>query len=93
MRQRQRIVAACLRWLAIAWVRQGHGGFDKPDARRLENRPGPEPSSEMMGLTLRIARKTLLNSEVERDISNMDHALNDLIVRSHPGSYVGWRLR
>jgi len=35
---------------------------------------------EMMGLTLRIAAKTLFDSEVEQDISNMDHALNDLIV-------------
>ena len=35
---------------------------------------------EMMGLTLRVAAKTLFNSEVERDISDMDHALNDLIM-------------
>jgi cytochrome P450 len=35
---------------------------------------------EMMGLTLRIAAKTLFNSEVERDIRDMDHAMNDLIV-------------
>jgi cytochrome P450 len=35
---------------------------------------------EMMGLTLRIAAKTLFDSEVERDIRDMDHAMNDLIV-------------
>jgi cytochrome P450 len=35
---------------------------------------------EMMGLTLRIAAKTLFDSEVERDIRDIDHALNDLIV-------------
>jgi cytochrome P450 len=35
---------------------------------------------EMMGLTLRIAAKTLFDSEVERDISDMEHALNDLLV-------------
>ena len=34
--------------------------------------------TEMMGLTLRIAAKALFDSEVERDISDMDHALNDL---------------
>lgn len=35
---------------------------------------------EMMGLTLRIAAKTLFDSEVERDIHDMDRAMNDLIV-------------
>jgi cytochrome P450 len=35
---------------------------------------------EMMGLTLRIAAKTLFDSEVERDIRDIDHAMNDLIV-------------
>lgn len=34
---------------------------------------------EMMALTLRIAAKTLFDSEVEQDIADMDHALNDLI--------------
>jgi len=34
---------------------------------------------EMMGLTLRIAAKTLFDSEVERDIRDIDHAMNDLI--------------
>jgi cytochrome P450 len=33
---------------------------------------------EMMGLTLRIAAKTLMDSEVEQDIVDMDHAVNDL---------------
>ncbi|MGY3605638.1 MULTISPECIES: cytochrome P450 [unclassified Bradyrhizobium] len=35
---------------------------------------------EMMGLTLRIAAKTLFDSEVERDIHDMDLAVNDLTV-------------
>lgn len=35
---------------------------------------------EMMGLTLRIAAKTLFGSEVEEDLGEMDHALNDLIM-------------
>jgi cytochrome P450 len=35
---------------------------------------------KMMELTLRIAAKTLFDSEVERDIRDMDHAMNDLIV-------------
>jgi cytochrome P450 len=35
---------------------------------------------EMMGLTLRIAAKTLFDSEVEQDIREIDHAMNDLIV-------------
>jgi cytochrome P450 len=35
---------------------------------------------EMMGLTLRIAAKTLFDSKVERDIRDIDHAMNDLIV-------------
>lgn len=35
---------------------------------------------EMMGLTLRIATKTLFDSEVERDIRDMDLAMDDLIV-------------
>ncbi len=35
---------------------------------------------EMMGLTLRIAAKTLFDSEVEQDIRDMDGAVNDLIV-------------
>jgi cytochrome P450 len=35
---------------------------------------------EMMGLTLRIAAKTLFDSEVERDVRDIDHAMNDLIV-------------
>jgi cytochrome P450 len=35
---------------------------------------------EMMGLTLRIAAKTLFDSEVERDIRDIDQAMNDLIV-------------
>jgi cytochrome P450 len=34
----------------------------------------------MMGLTLRIAAKTLFDSEVERDIHDMDHAMDDLTV-------------
>jgi cytochrome P450 len=34
----------------------------------------------MMGLTLRIAAKTLFDSEVERDIHDMDRAMNDLIM-------------
>ncbi len=34
---------------------------------------------EMMKLSLRIAAKTLFNSEVERDIETIDHALNDLL--------------
>lgn len=34
---------------------------------------------EMMGLTLRIAAKTLFDSEVERDIRDIEHAMNDLI--------------
>ena len=34
---------------------------------------------EMMALTLRIAAKTLMDSEVERDIADMDAAVNDLI--------------
>ena len=33
---------------------------------------------EMMSLTLRIAAKTLMDSEVERDIADMDVAVNDL---------------
>lgn len=35
---------------------------------------------EMMGLTLRIVAKTLFESEVERDIAEIEHALDDLIV-------------
>lgn len=35
---------------------------------------------EMMALTLRIAAKTLMDSEVERDIADMDAAVNDLII-------------
>jgi cytochrome P450 len=35
---------------------------------------------EMMGLTLRIAAKSLFESEVEQDIIDIDHALDDLIV-------------
>jgi cytochrome P450 len=35
---------------------------------------------EMMGLTLRIAAKTLFDSEMERDIRDIDHAVNDLLV-------------
>lgn len=35
---------------------------------------------EMMELTLRIAAKTLFDSKVERDISDMDRALNDLVM-------------
>jgi cytochrome P450 len=35
---------------------------------------------EMMALTLRIAAKTLFNSEVEQDIADIDHAVNDLVV-------------
>lgn len=35
---------------------------------------------DIMGLTLRIAAKALMDSEVERDIEDMDHAVNDLIV-------------
>ena len=35
---------------------------------------------EMMGLTLRIAAKTLFDSEMERDIRDIDHAMNDLLV-------------
>ncbi len=34
---------------------------------------------EMMALTLRIAAKTLMDFEVEQDIADMDHAVNDLI--------------
>jgi len=34
---------------------------------------------EMMALTLRIAAKTLMDSEVEQDVVDMDFALNDLI--------------
>ena len=34
---------------------------------------------EMMGLTLRIAAKTLFDSEMERDIRDIDHAMNDLL--------------
>ena len=34
---------------------------------------------EIMGLMLRIAANTLFDSEVERDIRDIDHALNDLI--------------
>jgi cytochrome P450 len=34
---------------------------------------------EIMGLTLRIAAKTLFDSEVEREIRDIDHAMNDLI--------------
>lgn len=34
---------------------------------------------EMMALTLRIAAKTLMDSEVEQDIDDMDRAVNDLI--------------
>jgi cytochrome P450 len=35
---------------------------------------------EMMGLTLRIAAKTLFDAELEQDIRDMDHAVNDLVV-------------
>ena len=35
---------------------------------------------EMMELTLRIAAKTLFDSKVERDISDIEHALNDLVM-------------
>lgn len=35
---------------------------------------------KMMGLTLRVAAKSLFDSEVEQDIMDVDHALNDLIV-------------
>ena len=35
--------------------------------------------SEMMALTLRIAAKTLFDSEVEKDIADIDHAVIDLI--------------
>ena len=35
---------------------------------------------EMMGLTLRIAAKTLFDSEIERDIREIDHAMNDLLI-------------
>jgi cytochrome P450 len=35
---------------------------------------------EMMALTLRIAAKTLMDSEVEQDVADMDAALNDLTV-------------
>src|SRR5260221_13279972 len=35
---------------------------------------------ERMGLTLRIAAKTLFDSDVEREIRDMDHAMHDLIV-------------
>lgn len=34
--------------------------------------------SEMMALTLRVAAKTLFDSEVEQDIVDMDHAVNDI---------------
>lgn len=35
---------------------------------------------EMMGLTLRIAAKTLFESDVEQDVVDMDRALGDLII-------------
>lgn len=35
---------------------------------------------EMMGLTLRIAAKTLFDTEVEQDIADMEQALDDLIM-------------
>jgi cytochrome P450 len=35
---------------------------------------------EMMKLTLRIAAKAFFDSEVEQDIADIDHALNDLVV-------------
>jgi cytochrome P450 len=35
---------------------------------------------EMMGLTLRVAAKTLFDAELEQDIIDIDHALNDLSV-------------
>ena len=36
--------------------------------------------SEMMGLTLRVAAKTLFDSDVEQDIADMERAVNDMTV-------------
>ncbi|MEQ1953625.1 cytochrome P450 [Mesorhizobium sp. CN2-181] len=36
--------------------------------------------SDMMALTLRIAAKAFMDCEVERDIADMDHAVQDLVV-------------
>jgi cytochrome P450 len=56
----------------VALTRQMLDGWN--DGEILDIHP------EMMGLTLRIAAKTLFDSEMERDIREIEHAMNDLIV-------------
>ena len=66
--------------LAIACVRQGMVALTSLMLDGSENRPGPAPSSRDDGPDAAHRRKTLFDFEVERDISDMYHALNDLIV-------------
>jgi cytochrome P450 len=56
----------------VALARSAAGGWKASEIRDMH--------AEMMALTLRIAAKAFMNSEVEQDIADMDHAVHDLTV-------------